>query len=66
VREGDRLVAVASEQATIARARALASEGRSQRSVAAQLAAEGHVSRTGRTFAAAQVARMVEGQSAAA
>jgi len=59
VREGDRLVAVASEQATITRARALAAEGRSQRAVAAQLAVEGHVSRTGRTFAAAQVARML-------
>jgi DNA invertase Pin-like site-specific DNA recombinase len=59
VREGDRLVAVPSEQATIARARGLTAAGRSQRAVAAQLAVEGHVSRTGRTFAAAQVARMV-------
>jgi DNA invertase Pin-like site-specific DNA recombinase len=59
VREGDRLVAVPSEQATIARACVLAAEGRSQRAVAAQLAVEGHISRTGRTFAAAQVARMV-------
>jgi DNA invertase Pin-like site-specific DNA recombinase len=59
VREGDRLVAVPSEQATIARACVLAAEGRSQRAVAAQLATEGHVSRTGRIFAAAQIARMV-------
>jgi DNA invertase Pin-like site-specific DNA recombinase len=51
--------AVESEQATIARARALAAEGRSLRVVASLLAAEGRVSRTGRTFAAAQVARML-------
>jgi DNA invertase Pin-like site-specific DNA recombinase len=57
--DGRTLVAVEGEQATVARARALAAEGRSQRAVAAQLAAEGHLSRTGRTFAAAQVARML-------
>jgi DNA invertase Pin-like site-specific DNA recombinase len=61
VREGDRLVAVPSEQATIARARALSAEGRSLRAVAAALAAEGHVSRTGGAFAAPQVARMLAG-----
>jgi DNA invertase Pin-like site-specific DNA recombinase len=66
VREGARLVAVEREQATIARARVLAVEGRSLRAVAAQLAVEGHVSRKGSTFSACQVARMVEGQRAAA
>jgi site-specific DNA recombinase len=69
VREGDRLVAVPSEQETIGRAVALAAEGRSQRGIGAQLAAEGRVSRTGRVFAAAQIARMlasVEGQRSAA
>lgn len=66
VREGDRLVAVTSEQATIARARTLASEGRSLRAVASQLAVEGHVSRKGSPFSACQVARMLEGQRSAA
>jgi DNA invertase Pin-like site-specific DNA recombinase len=58
--DGRRLVAVESEQATIARARALASEGRSLRAVAVQLAAEGHVSRKGVAFFAAQVGRMLD------
>lgn len=57
--DGRTLVAVEHEQATIARARALAVEGRSQRAVAAQLAAEGHVSRKGVAFFAAQVGRML-------
>lgn len=48
------------EQATIARARELAEAGGlSLRKIAAQLEAEGRVSRTGRTFAAAQVQKMV-------
>lgn len=55
---GGTLVAVPVEQSVIARARELAAEGASLRSVAAQLAAEGHVSRSGRAFAPAQVARM--------
>jgi DNA invertase Pin-like site-specific DNA recombinase len=59
------LVAVESEQLVIARARVL-SAGRSLRSVAATLAAEGHVSRTGRPFAAQQVARMLGDVRAAA
>jgi len=58
--DGRTLVTVGGEQATIARARALAAEGRSQRAIAAQLAAEGHVSRKGVPFFAAQVGRMVE------
>ena len=64
--DGRTLVAVESEQAVIARARALAAEGHSLRAVAAQLAAEGHVSRTGRAFAAAQVARMLDRSERAA
>ena len=59
--DGRTLVAVEGEQATIARARGLAAEGRSLRAVAAQLAAEGRTSRTGRAFAAVQVSRMVAG-----
>jgi hypothetical protein len=47
----------------------LAAEGRSLRAVASQLAAEGRTSRTGRAFAAEQVARMLasvaESQAAA-
>jgi DNA invertase Pin-like site-specific DNA recombinase len=58
--DGRTLVAVEDEQATIARAHVLAAAGRSLRAVAAQLAAEGHVSRTGRPFAAVQVARMLD------
>jgi DNA invertase Pin-like site-specific DNA recombinase len=67
--DGRTLVAVEGEQATIARARELAAEGRSLRAVAALLAAEGRTSRTGRAFAAEQVARMLasvaESQAAA-
>jgi DNA invertase Pin-like site-specific DNA recombinase len=59
VREGDRLVAVPAEQATIALARKLSAEGRSLRSVADALAAEGRVNRKGGTFLAPQVARML-------
>ena len=69
VREGDRLVAVPAEQCIIGRARQLSGEGRSLRAVAAQLGAEGHVTRKGGAFAAAQVSRMLAtagGQSAAA
>jgi DNA invertase Pin-like site-specific DNA recombinase len=63
------LVPVAAEQATIARARELSVEGRSLRTVAAVLAAEGHVSRKGVVFLPPQIARMlasVEGDTAAA
>jgi hypothetical protein len=54
------------EQATITRARALLAEGRSLRDVAAQLAAEGHVSRAGRPFAASAVARLLDERCPAA
>jgi DNA invertase Pin-like site-specific DNA recombinase len=63
--DGRTLVAVEAEQATIARVRELVAEGRSLRAVAVQLAAEGHVSRKGGPFFAAQVGRMLEGQRAA-
>jgi hypothetical protein len=59
--DGVHLVAVESEQATMARARALAAGGLSLRSIAAKLAVEGCMSRTGRPFAATQVARIVAG-----
>jgi DNA invertase Pin-like site-specific DNA recombinase len=55
---------VESEQATIARACELGAEGRSLRAIAAQLTIEGRFSRTDRTFAAAQVARMIVGSRA--
>jgi DNA invertase Pin-like site-specific DNA recombinase len=61
-----RLVALESEQSTMARARELSAEGRSLRSVAAALAVEGRVSRTGRPFAAQQVSRMLVNEAAAA
>src|SRR5580692_5641499 len=63
--DGRTLVAVEGEQAVIVRARVLAVEGLSLRTVAGQLAAEGHVSRKGSPFSAVQVARMlasVEGE----
>jgi DNA invertase Pin-like site-specific DNA recombinase len=58
--DGVRLVVNEREQATIARARSLRARGPSLRAVAAQLAVEGHVSRTGRQFLAEQVARMLD------
>ena len=65
--DGVHLVPVESEQATIARARALRASGLTLRGVAAQLAAQGHVSRKGGAFFAPQIARMVdEGERAAA
>ncbi|MGO9711878.1 MAG: recombinase family protein [Polyangiaceae bacterium] len=64
--DGRTLVAVEGEQATIARARTLASEGRSLRSVAAQLAAEGYTSRKRVPFFAAQIGRMLQGDRSAA
>ena len=57
--DGRTLIPLAAEQATIARARELSVEGRSLRAVAAALAADGHVSRNGRAFAAPQVSRML-------
>lgn len=58
-RDGKRLVLLGREQATIVRAHRLCASGLSLRAIAAQLAAEGHVSRTGRAFFASQVARML-------
>jgi hypothetical protein len=58
-RDGVHLVAARSEQATIARARELRAAGLSLRAVAATLASEGRVSRRGRRFLPAQIARMV-------
>jgi hypothetical protein len=52
-------MAARQEQATIARARHLRARGLSLRSVAAKLAAEGRVSRRGRPFLPAQIARML-------
>ena len=57
--DGVHLAPVEREQATIVRARVLTAEGCSLRAVAAQLAAEGRTSRTGRPFAASQVGRML-------
>jgi DNA invertase Pin-like site-specific DNA recombinase len=55
-----RLEAHEAEQAVIRKARALRSEGHSLRSVAAHLEGQGHRTRTGRSFAAVQVSRMLE------
>jgi DNA invertase Pin-like site-specific DNA recombinase len=63
--DGRTLVAVPSEQAVIARARALSAEGGSLRSIASTLATEGHSSRAGKAFAAQQVARMLGVRAAA-
>jgi DNA invertase Pin-like site-specific DNA recombinase len=57
--DGVRLEVEASEQETIARARALRSEGWSLREVAASLALEGRKSRNGRTFDAKQISRLL-------
>lgn len=54
-REGDRLIPIASEQATIARSQCIIG---SLRAVAKQLASEGRLARNGAPFAASQVARM--------
>ena len=55
-----RLEAHEAEQAVIRKARALRSEGHSLRSVAARLEGQGHRTRNGGSFAAIQVARMLE------
>jgi DNA invertase Pin-like site-specific DNA recombinase len=57
--DGMRLVAAKREQATIARARELRSIGLSLRAVAAELGAEGRVSRRGTPFLPSQIARML-------
>jgi len=60
-----RLEAQAGEQAAIREAQALRASGLSLRAVAARLEAQGFRSRTGRTFAAVQVRRMVMREEAA-
>jgi DNA invertase Pin-like site-specific DNA recombinase len=62
--DGRALVAVEGEQAVIRRARELSAEGRTLRAVAARLAADGFVSRTGGGFHAPQIARMLAGVEA--
>jgi site-specific DNA recombinase len=57
--DGERLAEEADQQAVIREARALRSQGLSLRAVAARLHGMGFRSRTGRTFAAVQVQRMV-------
>jgi len=57
--DGRRLEADEAELATVAQARELAGRGLSLRRVAAELAARGVVSRTGRDFLPAQIARMI-------
>jgi DNA invertase Pin-like site-specific DNA recombinase len=58
--DGVRLVVHEREPATIVRARELRFGGLSLRRVGARLAAEGHVSRSGRQFLAEQLARMLD------
>ncbi len=57
--DGVHLVALESEQATIAHALRLAGTGIALRAVAAELARAGRVSRTGRAFVAVQIARII-------
>jgi DNA invertase Pin-like site-specific DNA recombinase len=59
LRPDGQLVEVPAEQEVLAAARKLRAAGLSLRAVAAELAAAGKFSRTGRPLAAAQVARMV-------
>ena len=53
------LVEVPAEQAVVVEAKRLKDAGLSLRAIAAELAAAGHLARTGKPFAAAQVQRMV-------
>lgn len=57
--DGGRVEPVEHEQIAIGRARALRAGGMALRDIAAQLADEGHVSRTGKPFAPSAVAGMV-------
>lgn len=59
VAEGGTLAALEGEQAVIVQARALRSAGLSLRAVAAELDRQGLRARSGRAFAAVQIARMV-------
>jgi DNA invertase Pin-like site-specific DNA recombinase len=61
--DGVRLVRNEYEQAAIERARELRASGLALRAIAARLAAKGHISRAGRMFFAAQVARMLVDRS---
>lgn len=58
--DGVRLVPVAAEQAVLVEARRLRAAGLSLRAVAMELDARGLRSRTGRPFAAVQIARMID------
>jgi DNA invertase Pin-like site-specific DNA recombinase len=64
--EGDVLVEVAAEQATIARARELRGTGLALRAVASALAAEGRFARNGREFAAQSIKNMADDNASAA
>lgn len=57
--DGEHLEPNPKEQATVGRAKALRGQGLTLRAVAAALATEGHQGRTGKPFAAHQIARMV-------
>jgi len=57
--DGVRLAIHAQEQATTARARALRKQGLSLRAIAAKLAAEGRLSRTGTPFVACAISNML-------
>jgi len=58
-RDGGQLVPREDEQAVVRQARALRGQGASLRAIATRLEVHGYHSRTGKPFAAAQVARMV-------
>jgi site-specific DNA recombinase len=62
--DGVRLEAHGDEQAIIGAARELAASGLSLRAIAARLEERGFVARSGRPFAAVQIARMLEGAAA--
>ncbi len=64
--DGVRLEPVTAEQVVIAEARMFRAQGCSLRTISARLAARGHVSRSGRPFAAMQVSRMLEAEHAEA
>lgn len=62
-RDGVELIVDAAEQATITRAAELRSSGLSLRAVAAALAAEGRVSRSGASFVASAISSMIASSS---
>lgn len=65
-RDGVHLEPIAAEQRALSKARELRAAGHSLRAVAAELGRLGFRSRTGRVFAAVQVARMLEGRGVSA